>query len=565
MKRLIPIIVVLLIIVGVIVAGPGMDMIEGLRYGDEEADLMEHFHLEDEDHAAIIMNNTVIETQAIVRDGEYYLPLDFVKDTFNKHFYLDEREGLLLYSTPDTVYAVNIGDGYNYIYGTNTVVNDKGKPIIFIEGEIPYILMSYVRDYTNFRADIYENPHRVELDNTYEECNVATIKKDTNIRYQGGVKSPILTSIEKEDEVIIIEEMETWVKVKAKGFLGYVEKKRLTEARSVKPEPVTTYDEPEYSHILLDGKVCLGWHQVGSAESAVSTFDSVTASTQGMNVISPTWFSLSDNEGNFRSIASSAYVAKAHAKGMQVWGLIDNFSTNISSFEILSRTSVRTRLVNGLIREAAACGMDGINVDFEQLGGETGEHFAQFIRELSIACRREGLILSVDNYAPQGGTDFYRRDVQGEVADYIIIMGYDEHWAGSGTPGSVASISYVETGIAMTLREAEASRVINGVPFYTRVWMTNSKGVSDQALGMADAQDFLRRHNATASWDDATGQNVAEFQEGNTFYQVWMEDNQSLEVKLNMMNSYGLGGVAIWKLGFEEPSVWNVIDGYLHG
>lgn len=565
MKRIIPVLIVAVLIVVIMVAGPGMDLIESLRYSDDKADLMEHYNLESPDQAAIIIDNTVLEEKALYRNDRYYLPLKLVQERYNKHFYLDTREELLLYSTPDTVYAVNMDGNFYYIYGTEGGGTDTGAAIVFMERETPYISLDYVRQFTNFRADTYTEPYRIELDNEYKEVQAATIKKATSIRYQGGVKSPILTKVDKDTQVAVLEEMETWTKVKYEGFMGYVENKLLSEQWTYTPESVNTYEEPEYTHISIDEKVCLGWHQVGSAESAVSSFEALTSHTKGMNVISPTWFSLSDNEGNFSSMSSTKYVSMAHDKGMQVWGLIDNFSTQISSFEILSRTSVRTRLVDNLIQAARDCGMDGINVDFEQLSSETGEHFAQFIRELSIACRKEGLILSVDNYAPQGGTDYYRRDVQGEVADYIIIMGYDEHWAGSGVAGSVASLNYVEMGINMTLKEAPPERVINGVPFYTRVWLTSGDGVKDQALGMADAKDFLKRHNASTVWDEETGQNYAQFQEGNTLYQVWMEDENSIESKLNIMTNYSLAGVAIWKLGFEGPEVWNVIDGYLHG
>lgn len=564
-KRLIPVVIVLIIIAVVMLAGPGKDLFEDFNHGTERADLMEHFNLDSEDEAAIIIDSQVTEDKGYFRNDAFYLPLQLVKDKYNKHFYLDTREGLLLYSTPDSVYAVDMEGTFSYIYGTDTKEFDAGKPIVFIEGETPYILLDYVKAYTNFRADEYAEPHRVELDNEYNEYELATIKKNTAMRYQGGVKSPILTDLEKGDEVAVLEEMDKWTKIKCNGFMGYVENKRLGDKTTVKPDPVETYKEPEYTHITMDSKICLGWHQVASAEAAVNSFDGLVARTQGMNVISPTWFSLSDNEGGFKNFSSTQYVSKAHEKGMQVWGLVDNFSTEISSFEILSRTSIRTRLVSGLIQAAAACGMDGINVDFEQLSGDTGEHFAQFIRELSIACRREGLVLSVDNYAPQGGTDFYRRDVQGEVADYVIIMGYDEHWAGCGTAGSVASIGYVDTGIAMTLKEVPPERIVNGIPFYTRVWSTNSSGVTDQALGMSDAAEFVSRHNATSEWDEVSCQNYVQFQEGDTMYQIWMEDDRSIESKLNLMRSYDLAGVAIWKLGFEGASVWNVIDGYLHG
>lgn len=308
----------------------------------------------------------------------------------------------------------------------------------------------------------------------------------------------------------------------------------------------------------------MAWHQV-TTQAANAYLSDVMSGVEGLNTISPTWFSLSDNEGNFTSIASVDYVAQAHQMGLEVWGLVDNFNKEVDSYTVLSSTSKRARLIEGLVQAAAACGMDGINIDFEQISEETGEHFVQFIRELSIPCRANGLVLSVDNYVPVGNTNHYGRAEQGRVADYVIIMGYDEHWSGSQEAGSVASIGFVETGIQKTLEEVPAEKIINAIPFYTRVWKTGGGTVTSDAVGMDSADQFLADHNASSMWDESTGQNYAEFEEDGSFYQVWLEDEQSVEVKLNVMASYNIAGVGAWKLGLERPSVWNVIDLYLHG
>ena len=213
---------------------------------------------------------------------------------------------------------------------------------------------------------------------------------------------------------------------------------------------------------------------------------------------------------------------------------------------------------------ALSCGMDGINVDFEQISADCGEHFIQFIRELSIPCRQNGLVLSIDNYVPMGGTNHYDREEQGIVADYVIIMGYDEHYAGSKEAGSVASIDFVEKGISQTVAEVPASKVINAIPFYTRIWETSDEGVSSQAVGMEMADEYVRAHNIPVEWNDETCQNYGEYTQDGVLYQVWLEDDSSIEVKLSIMDKYQLAGVASWRLGFEKPEIWDVIEAYLN-
>ena len=395
----------------------------------------------------------------------------------------------------------------------------------------------------------------------------ADIKKDTSVRYQGGVKSDILTDAVKGDVVTVLEVMENWSKVATRdGFLGYVENKRLENQRQETQTPVTDYVEPEYTSIQRDHKINLGWHQVVS-ESANSTLDSVLDGVTGMNVISPTWFFLSDNEGSFVSIGSADYVQKAHNRGLEVWALLDNFTYDVDTKAILSYTSKRARLIETLVAEALALGVDGINVDLKQIPENAGQDYIQFIRELSIPCRANGLVLSVDNYVPKHYNAHYYWEEQGVMADYVIIMGYDEHYGGSQEAGSVASIGFVEEGISTMAGLVPAEKIINAVPFYTRIWETRDGVVSSQAVGMSTAQQFLSSRGVQAVWDETTCQNYAEFNEGDSFYQVWLEDAKSLETKMNIMKKYGIGGVAAWKLGYEvgHPEIWSVLYGFTYG
>lgn len=561
MKKVIPALVAIVLIFVIVAASLGMKLIEKYSYSKERADLEEYFELEKEEEVAILLQDELLEEKALLLEGEYYLSLNFVQENLNERFYVDEGEGLLLYTTPDDIIRTEIGSTQFVQKGE---AQDAGYRIVRYEDDTLYIAVEYVKKFTNFAYETFTEPNRMQIYSQWGEYQCAEVKKDTQIRYQGGIKSEILMDISKGSHVVVLEEMETWIKVKADGIIGYVEGKCLKDIHSEEREEVRDYEEPEYTSISKDYKISMAWHQVMN-QTANGTLTEITASAQGLNTISPTWFSLSDNEGNFTSIASSDYVAQAHQMGLEVWGLVDNFSSDVDSYTVLSSTTKRAHLIDGLVQAAAACGMDGINIDFEQISEETGEHFVQFIRELSIPCRANGLILSVDNYVPIGNTDHYGRREQGIVADYVIIMGYDEHWSGSAEAGSVASIDFVELGIQKTLEEVSAEKIINAVPFYTRVWKTQGSEVTSEAVGMGTAEKFLANHGVSAQWDETTCQNYAAFEEGDVLYQVWLEDEQSMQVKLNVMANYGIAGVGAWKLGLENPAVWNVIDAYLHG
>lgn len=434
------------------------------------------------------------------------------------------------------------------------------------EGDTLYVAVDYVKQYTNFEYEGFMEPNRLQIYTLWEERQVAEAKKDTAVRVLGGVKSEILEEISAGDKVVILEQMETWSKVKtADSVIGYVENKRLNAPRVELPIPVTDYEEPVYTSQTREGKVNLGWHVV-AGPGGNDTLDEVIANAKALTVISPTWFKLNDNEGGFTSFASQSYVDKVHGMGMEVWGLVENieYKDSIDMYAILSSTTTRAKLIDGLINEALSYGLDGINVDFEQISSDCGEHFIEFIRELSIPCRRNGLVLSIDNYVPMGGTDHYNRTEQGIVADYIVIMGYDEHYAGSKEAGSVASINFVEKGIEQTLAQAPPEKVINAVPFYTRIWETKDGAIGSQAVGMDTAEEFVRAHNIMVEWNEETCQNYGEYTADGSLFQVWLEDERSIEVKLNIMDKYKIAGVACWRLGFEKPEIWDQMEEYMN-
>lgn len=562
MKKIIPVLIALFLIIVIAVVGVGSKLIEKYSYSKERADLTAYFDVRGEGDVPVILQDERIEEHARLIDGVCYFDLAMVHQYFNDRFYEDKKEGLLLYTLPDAIVSTAIG--------TQTVArggeeSSRDYVIARYEGEQLYVAADYVKEYSNFSYELYTEPYRMQVYTEWNARRTATVLKDTQVRYQGGVKSDVLTDVSRGTEVIVLEEMENWSKVKAEGaFIGYVENKRLSEQTTVEPTPVTDYTEPVYMSNTRDHKINLAWHVVAGM-AGNDTLVPLMQGTKSINVVSPTWFALSDNAGNFTSFASENYVGTAHDMGLEVWGLIDNFShEGIDTYEVLAGLSTRQHLINGLIDTALQYKLDGINIDFENISLDAGEPFVEFIRELSIPCREHGIVLSVDNYVPMGYTDHYDREEQGVVADYVIIMGYDEHHRGSDTAGSVASIDFVEKGIADTVAQVPAHKVINAIPFYTRIWETKGTTIDSQAVGIETAKQYLADHGIVTAWDEETCQNYGEYQSGDSYYQVWMEDEESIRVKLNIMSKYQIAGVAEWQLAFAVDSVWDVIEEYMN-
>lgn len=562
MKKIIPVLIAIVLIIVVAGIGFGARLAEKYSYSKERADLTEYFGIAGSDDVPIILQDERIEEHARLWDGVCYFDFATVHKYFNDRFFEDTKENMLIYTLPETIVTSVIGSQTVTVGGSES---SRDYVIARYEGDMLYVAADFVKEYTNFSYALYTEPNHMQVYTEWNERQVATITGDTQVRYQGGIKSDILTDVSEGDKVVVLEEMETWTKVKTEdAFIGYVENKRLSEKTAETPAPVTDYTEPVYASNTRDHKINLAWHSVASVEGN-GTLSEMMAGTKGINVISPTWFSLCDNDGNFTNLASTDYVERAHDMGLEVWGLIDNFTNEgVDTYEVLAGLSTRSHLISGLIDAAVAYDLDGINIDFENISLDAGEPFIEFIRELSIPCREHGIVLSIDNYVPMGYNDHYNRREQGIVADYVIIMGYDEHYRGSDTAGSVASIDFVENGISNTVAQVPSNKVINAIPFYTRIWETKGTTVDSQAVGMEMAGQYLKDHNITTVWDETTCQNYGEYQSGDSHYQVWLEDEDSIRVKLNIMNKYGIGGVAEWKLGFEVDSIWDVIEEYMN-
>lgn len=513
----------------------------------EKMDLNEYYGEMADGEIALVIGTEKLEERGLVVGDRVYLPLDVVNTYLNQRYYWDSANQQILYATPSEL--------------TSESASSEAGDKVWVKDDKVYLNLTYVQEFTDLDAYITKDPYRIAIQYKFKNVKTVTVKKNTSIRYRGGIKSAILTSVKKGTKLRLIEEMENWDQVATDdGYIGYIDKKKVGEAEKTKFE--RSFKKEEYSYLTMDSKVNMVWHQVTSTD-ANAYFADATANMTGVNVISPTWFYLTDTSGNIASIASADYVSQAHEKGLQVWGLIDNFTQEVSTTETLSSTAARQNIISQLIQAAQDVGMDGINVDFESLSEDVGTHFLEFLRELSIECHKNNLVLSVDNPVPEDFTSHYDRAEQGRVVDYVIIMGYDEHYVGSEA-GSVASLPWVEQGVQDTLKEVPAKRVINAIPFYTRLWRTTGGNVTSEAIGMDQAQQTIADNNVETYWDKTTSQNYGKYDIDNSTYQIWLEDAQSVAEKVKLVSKYDLAGVSAWKLGFENSGIWKVISDNLN-
>ena len=515
------------------------------------------------DEAAIVLQDELIDRRALVSDGELYLPYPIVEESLNSRFYWDDASTKMLFTTAEQTFEIPINStSYSVIDGALTsdpisqanyehviVLRDdsgkraaSGEDQTSSEKEKLYVNAEYLARYTNVAYTWEKETQHVLIRCRWGDMLTAQARKETAVRYMGGIKSPILTDLEKGEEVYVLEAGEKWLRVLTDdGFIGWVQLSRMTGPQTKTVEN-SGFTEPVYPDLTSDERITIVWHYMDS-ESGNSSYENRTADMTGVDVISPTWFSLTDNEGNIRSIGKKSYVKKAHKDNLQVWGLVS---------------------------EAERLGLDGINLDFEYMEAPDGAAYSQFVREMSIACRKSGLVFSVDLACPYEWNSYIDRKEVGTVADYLINMGYDEHYVGSEA-GSVASLAFEERAVRELIKMGIPERkIISGVPFYTRIWYTSwnddgTMNINSEELSMGVVQTTLNTWGVTPVWDAETAQNYADWTLDNGVRcQIWIEDGESMARKILLIPKYNLGGTAAWVLGAQSDSIWQVISDNLN-
>ena len=529
---------------------------------------LEEYYQAEEGDVLVMLHDQYCEETAKLIDGQIYFRFDMVQELFNHRFYWDENENILSYTTPTEIIRAEVGSQDYTVNMNKTTVQYQ---IVKTQGDAVYLAAEFVKQYSDMDYQFYEDPDRVTVQYEWKDYLYADVRRATQLRTEPDIKSPILRELESGEKLLYVDaateqEQNGFVKVMtADGIIGYVQTRSLTDSYYETLE--SDFEAPVYTSIQRDYTINLVWHQVTN-QSANDNVMSLLENTKGITAISPTWFRIASVDGTLSSLASESYVARMKEQGIEVWALVDNFHPDVDTFQVLSYTSRRERLVNEIIAAAIKYGLNGINIDFESLDVETGPHYIQFLRELSVKCRTNGIVLSVDNYVPTSYNAFYDREEQGEIVDYVIIMGYDEHHSRSETAGSVASIGYTREALENTLEEVPADKIIMAIPFYTRLWreatIDGATSLSSEALSMASAESVIEQYGAEPVWDEETGQYYIEYERDGAVYKMWQEEERSIEEKMKVIHDAQIAGVAAWRLGYETPEIWNVILRYVN-
>ncbi|MBR0599996.1 glycosyl hydrolase family 18 protein [Sinanaerobacter chloroacetimidivorans] len=291
---------------------------------------------------------------------------------------------------------------------------------------------------------------------------------------------------------------------------------------------------------------------------------------KGLDVLSPTWFDLITNgDGSVENNGDKGYTDDAHARGYMVWATITNNMSTKGSTAFTTKTFNNSGLLNKSVAQyifySCLYDADGINIDYEDVSDSDAAGLVAFTALMRNYTERQGLVLSIDTLIPRPWTIEYDRSALAKYVDYLVVMTYDEHYAGSPAAGSIASLPWVEEAIQATLKEVPASKLLMGVPLYTRIWTVDSTGkiVSNPAANMPAVRSTIASKKLTPVWLDKEKQYYVEYPNGTDTSKIWIEDSRSISNRLNLVSKYNLAGAACWQFSQSEEKVWDVFYGML--
>ena len=549
------------------------------KYKESEVKMeLSNYYTVPKGEAMLIFDEKIYEKNAIFRDNEPYLDFATVTERYTTLFMWSPEEQRMYYTTASKEYLLTPGE-------KEMMVNEEPEsfavpPIILDDSGEPWVSMSFLKECSNITYRVYENPARVLVTYSTDEFLCATLNEETSIRVSQDIKADYLEKLPKGSIVRIIEgggiQQKGFIKVMSEdGVRGYMLQEKLDWDGRYNAAPVfNEYEVEEYKHILSPEKLYLIWQLVYSRGHIEEMLDYLDKNPE-VNVVAPTWFFMSGNKGKIVSYGDVDYVAAAHEKKVNVWAVLKNdivegdFDGAEDSHKVFSKYETRMNLVNSVIDAVKKCGADGINIDIEGLKVETGIYFVQFIRELGLKCREYGIALSVDNYIPEEYNAFYNIPEQLKFADYIVIMGYDEHYAGSAA-GSVASLSWFKYAADLSLKKCGAEQIIMGVPFYTRLWKEVPEGdtvktYSEKVLSLKDQDAFVESLGIEPEWKEKEGQYYYEYEKDGAVYKLWAEEKKSLALKAMAIGERNLAGTAAWMMGGDTDGLWTVIKNAVNG
>lgn len=525
--------------------------------------------------------NLVVEGEIVLSknspkivDEEILLPIEVIKKYFDPNIYWDDNLKKVTITTENKLIRMKTNE-------LEAMVNNKpvnlNMPAIEENGEV-FIPIEFLSDLYNIDINYLKDQNVIIIDYRNRMIQIAEpISEEAVIRKGRSIKYPIIKRFEfkdsennKENILRVYEEYDKWYKVRtSNGAIGYIEKKyvkvKWLTVNLIPPEE----ERREETWKPENGKINLVWEMMYGRRPDLDKIGKI----EGLDVTSPTWFQLKDDTGELINRADATYVEWAHKNGYKVWALFSNDFQDIkATSRFLNNTDARDNVIRQILIYSSLYKLDGINIDFENVYKEDKDALTQFVRELTPLLKEQGLVVSVDVTIPDGSDTWskcYDRKALGEVVDYVMLMTYDQHWATSPVSGSVAQITWVEKNIAKVLNMVPKEKLILGLPFYTRLWEEektkygNIKVTNPKVLSMESAKKMVDENNAKVKWDEESGQFYAEFKENGKNYKIWMEDENSINLKSSLVHKYKLAGTAAWRRSDESPEVWEVLNSNL--
>ncbi|WP_445492649.1 glycosyl hydrolase family 18 protein [Niallia sp. 03133] len=506
----------------------------------------------------ILLNGKQIGN-ALVVNKTVYLPLSAWKQNIDASITYDTNSNSVIVTTKDKVVQFP-SKSVSYF------VNDKAvelqfHPIKDENGEI-YVAVEPLVDFYGVQYSVLKDYHAVLLEKDGEEKKWGSVtekkvdKDYMRLRTEASMFSPYTEELTSKESVTIEKEEGDYYFVRKKnGAAGFVKKDMIDSGKTETVKVDVNMEKPKLSPVK--GPIQLTWEAVYTKNPDTSTIKKM----EGVNVVSPTWFKLSGNKGNVSNLGSTEYVKWAHKQNYQVWGLFSNDFDPEKTHEVFKDYKTRQKVIRQLLVYSEMYHLDGINIDIENVNKKDGKYVTQFIREATPYLHKAGLTVSMDVTFIAGGnySEFYEREHLSDIVDYMVVMAYDEHWASSPTAGSVASFPWVESNLKNLLDEVSSNKLILAVPLYTRLWEEKENGnISSKALSMEKVEEWLKRNKVMPTYDEASGQNYGEYfdRKSKSTYKIWLEDEMSLSKRANLVDKYGLAGVASWSRYFANDTAW---------
>ena len=522
------------------------ELVDPIEYFDEFKNNKNNLVYRDE---RINLVEPVLEKDGVLY-ASYFFANEYVSDTI---FYDEKEEILTLTNVREVVRLYKDNDNNITFSGV-----EGSYPLYENENGL-YVPVSMLEDFFKVVIEKGKDERLYIARDKRLENKTGEVNKKTSLRTHPRDKSIVLEEIEKHSIVTIYSHEGDFARVRSdNGIIGYVPVKNLMSETNIPAESALNVQEWEINP--LGEKVRLGWDQI-TTKSAGDWSSYKYDHTNSLNVISPTWFEFADSNGQLIDRATKEYVDIAHERNLQVWPIMShNFTKPELTSEILTSTTKREYVINQLIDKSKEYGFDGINIDIENVQSAESPEWVQFMRELYPKLKAEGLVVSVDIYMPSSWSQYYERGKISEVVDYFMVMAYDQHWSGSENPGSVAEIDWTRNGVLKTLEEVPNEKLVMGMPFYTRLWVENSEGLSSTPYGMTSAQNLVNDWGVQVIKDEKSGQNYAKLEKEGEVHHIWLEDKESVAKRVEIMQENDLAGYGVWKLGLESNDIWEVLD-----